>query len=149
MLREKIDSLIAESMKADEKFNMEMFRLIKAEFLKYNSSKEAVKTPMNDAIEINILKKMAKQRKESAELYGQGGRTDLADKELAEANFIEAYLPKEATPEDIEKAIDTATVKYGIVPLQKNMGQIIKKVKELLPNADGKTVADIVKKRLS
>lgn len=149
MLREKIDSLIAESMKADDKFNVDMFRLVKAEYLKYNASKEAVKTPMNNAIEVNILKKMAKQRRESAELYGQGGRTDLQTKELAEAEFIEAYLPQEATVEDIEKAIDSATTEHGIVLLQKNMGQIIKKVKELLPNADGKLVADLVKKRLS
>lgn len=149
MLREKIDSLIAESMKADDKFNVDMFRLVKAEYLKYNASKEAVKTPMNDAIEVNILKKMAKQRRESAELYGQGGRTDLQAKELAEAEFIEAYLPQESTAEDIKKAIDSATTEHGIVLLQKNMGQIIKKVKELLPNADGKLVADLVKKRLS
>ena len=67
MIREKIENLISEATKNREMFELETLRLVKAELMKYNASKEAVSKPMDDNIEISILKKMVKQRKESAE----------------------------------------------------------------------------------
>jgi uncharacterized protein YqeY len=148
MLHEVIDKKIQEATMSSSKFELECLRLIKAEFLKYNASKEAVGKPMNDAVEVSILKKMAKQRKESAELYQRGGRAELAEKELAEAEFIEQFLPAPVSREDIEKAVNQF-IFDGIMPVKKNMGQLIKAVKAKYPAADGKTVSEIVSNKLS
>ena len=148
MLYETIDKKIQEATIASSKFELECLRLIKAEFLKYNASKEAVGKPMNDAVEVSILKKMAKQRKESAELYRKGGRAELAEKEISEAEFIEQFLPAPVSREDIEKEVNQL-IFDGIMPVKKNMGQLIKTVKEKYPSADGKTVSEIVSGKLS
>lgn len=160
MLREKIDKYISEAtleMKAANgntelenkvKEKVGCLRLIKAEFLKYNASKEAVNKPMNDIIEISILNKMVKQRKEAAEIYTNGNRIDLAKKEISEAEFIESYLPDPVTENDIEAEIDNI-INSGIEPIKKNMGTIIKQVKVKYPTADGKIVSQIVSKKLN
>lgn len=148
MLYERIDTEIHDATIKDDRFTLDILRLIKAEFLKYNASKEALKTPMSDAVEITLMQKMVKQRKESAELYRQGGRTDLAEKEEAEANFIRGFLPAPVTTEMLEEAVNQAFFD-GIMPVKKNMGLIIKTVKEKYPTADGKTLAAIVSAKLT
>lgn len=147
MLREKIDELITQEMHCDSGC-IGILRLIKAEFQKYNASKEAVTKPMDDAIEIQILNRMVKQRKEAELMYIEGGRQDLAYKEHKEIEFIELYLPETASESDIEAEVDNI-ISSGVEPIKKNMGTIIKQVKARYPTADGKLVADLVKKRLS
>jgi len=146
MLREKIDELIAQATHNGDS-SLGILRLIKAEFLKYNASKEAVKKPIDDIIEIQILNKMVKQRKEAELMYVNGGRQDLADKEHQEAEFIEAYLPVPVTEEEINAEVNQIFFD-GVMPVKKNMGLIIKKVKEKYPTADGKLVSTIVSKKL-
>ncbi len=148
MLYERIDKEIHDAAVNDDRFALETLRLIKAEFLKYNASKEALKTPICDTVEITIMQKMVKQRKESAELYHKGGRADLADKEEAEANFISRFLPAPVTDEMLNAAVNQAFFD-GIMPVKKNMGLIIKTVKEKYPTADGKTLAAIVSAKLT
>ena len=148
MLHEVIDKKIQEATISSSKFELECLRLIKAEFLKYNASKEAVGKPMDEAVEVSILKKMSKQRKESAELYQKGGRAELAEKELAEAKFVEQFLPAPVTREEIEAEVNQL-IFDGIMPVKKNMGQLIKAVKAKYPTADGKIVSEIVLSKLS
>lgn len=148
MIREKIENLISEATKNREMFELETLRLVKAELMKYNASKEAVSKPMDDNIEISILKKMVKQRKESAELYNQGNRPELAEKETKEADFIAQFLPKETSVEEIEEAVN-AIISSGVEPVKKNMGRIIKEVKSKYPAADGKLVSQVVSSKLS
>lgn len=148
MIREKIEHLISEATKNREMFELETIRLVKAELMKYNASKEAISKPMDDNIEIGILKKMVKQRKESAELYNQGNRPELAEKETKEADFIAQFLPKETSVEEIEEAVN-AIISSGVEPVKKNMGQIIKTVKSKYPAADGKLVSQVVSSKLS
>lgn len=148
MIREKIEHLISEATKNREMFELETLRLVKAELMKYNASKEAVSKPMDDNIEISILKKMVKQRKESAELYNQGNRPELAEKETKEADFIAQFLPKETSVEEIEEAVN-AIISSGVEPVKKNMGRIIKEVKSKYPAADGKLVSQVVSSKLS
>lgn len=148
MIREKIENLISEATKNREMFELETLRLVKAELMKYNASKEAVSKPMDDNIEISILKKMVKQRKESAELYNQGNRPELAEKETKEADFIAQFLPKETSVEEIEEAVNTI-ISSGVEPVKKNMGRIIKEVKSKYPAADGKLVSQVVSSKLS
>jgi len=148
MLYERIDKEIHDATVNDDRFALETLRLIKAEFLKYTAAKEALKTPICDSVETTIMQKMVKQRKESAELYRQGGRTDLAEKEEAEANFISRFLPAPVTDEMLNAAVNQAFFD-GIMPVKKNMGLIIKTVKEKYPTADGKTLAAIVSAKLT
>lgn len=148
MIREKIEHLISEATKNREMFELETIRLVKAELMKYNASKEAVSKPMDDNIEISILKKMVKQRKESAELYNQGNRPELAEKETKEADFIAQFLPKETSVEEIEEAVNSI-ISSGVEPVKKNMGRIIKEVKSKYPAADGKLVSQVVSSKLS
>lgn len=148
MLHERIDQEIHDAAVNDDRFALETLRLIKAEFLKYKASKEALKTPICDSVEITIMQKMVKQRKESAEIYRQGGRADLAEKEDAEASFIGRFLPAPVTDEMLNAAVNQAFFD-GIMPVKKNMGLIIKTVKEKYPTADGKTLAAIVSAKLT
>ena len=152
MLYERIDNLIKEATIAsannrEKKFEVECLRLVKAEFLKYNASKEAVKKPMDDAIEISILKKMVKQRDESGKLYMDNGRDDLAKVEFAEAEIIKSFLPEDVDVSDIENEVDII-IYSGVEPIKKNMGSIIKAIKQKYPMADGKTISEIVVKKL-
>lgn len=148
MIREKIENLISEATKNRNLFELETIRLVKTELMKYNTSKEAVSKPMDDNIEISILKKMVKQRKESAELYKSGNRLELAEKEIKEAEYIAQFLPKETSVDEIEEAVNSI-ISSGVEPVKKNMGRIIKEVKTKYPAADGKLVSQVVSSKLS
>lgn len=148
MLREKIDGLIAETTANRNFEHLNVFRLVKTEFQKYNASKEAVTKPMDDTVEVTILKRMVKQRRESAEMYTKGGREDLADKELLECEIIEGWLPAPVTEDQIRAEVD-AVISGGVEPVKRNMGQIIKAVKSKYPSADGKLVSTVVMSKLT
>ena len=100
---------------------------------------------MNEAAEIKILNKMVKERIDTAAVYTNAGRIDLADNETLEANIIKELLPKEVTKDDIEKYLNS-NYPNGIE--KKSMGIVIKQIKEKLIGVDGKLAADIVKTRL-
>lgn len=150
MIREKIDNLIKQAMFDKDQPRTEVLRAIKNEFLVYQTAKNA--KPLDDAAEIAILNKMMKQRKDSAEQYKQAGRVDLESNEIYEISFINTFLPKKATVEDIENALfevmlekGWASIKSGPQIPKKCMGEAIKAAKEKLSNVDGKELSDIVK----
>jgi len=93
---------------------------------------------------------MVKQRRDSIEQYTKGGRQDLVDKEQAEIEVIEAYLPQGASADVIEAAIDEAIAETGAAST-KDMGKVMKAVQAKLAgkNADGRTVSEIVKSKLT
>lgn len=96
-----------------------------------------------------VLKKEAKKRQDSADLYDQGNEPQRRDKELAEKAVIAKYLPAELTDEEINKLIDEVVAKTGPVSLQ-TMGVVIGQVKAASSGAaDGSRVAQLVKERLS
>ena len=140
MLNENINSMIMTAMKGGEKDKANVYRLIKNEFLKFSTAKNAGE--LNDAAEITILQKMVKQREESIANYKAGNRMDLVENEQKEIDIINELLPAVPTKEDIE-----AYVSYwypnGIE--KKSMGLVIKEIKEKHIGVDGKMVADIVK----
>ena len=150
MLREQIDSLIKQSMLEKNVKRTEVLRAIKNEFLIYQTAKNA--KPLDDAAEFAILRKMVKQRLDSRDQYIAGGRKDLADNESKEILVLESFLPREATVEDLNKAIFEICKEKGwhISPQipKKCMGEIIKMVKTKLNNVDGKLLADTVKSHL-
>lgn len=146
MIYENIDKLIAEAMKNKDNVRLSTLRLVKTKFLEYKTSKGA--RPIDESIEINILRKMVSERKDSIAMYIQANRTELAEKEQNEINIIKEFLPAEVTEEQIVKEFENI-LKTGIEPLRKNMGIFIKNIKNTYPTADGKLVSSIVASRLS
>lgn len=150
MLREQMDALIKQSMLDKNVKRTEVLRAIKNEFLVYQTAKGA--KPLDDATEFTILRKMVKQRLDSRDQYIAAGRKDLADNESKEILVLESFLPSEASPEEITKAIYEVISEKGWgdgetgpqIP-KKCMGEAIKLVKAKLTNVDGKLLADTVK----
>lgn len=143
MIKENIDKMIMEAVKTKESVKASVYRLIKNEFLKYTTAKNA--KPLDDATEINILQKMVKQREESIDAYKKGGREDLIVAELAEINVIKELLPEVPTKEDVVNYVNY-WYQNGIE--KKQMGNVIKELKEKFVGVDGKMIADIVKEKL-
>lgn len=140
MLNEQIDNLIKEATFAKQVDRVAVLRLIKAEFLKFKTAKNA--KPLDEAAEITILNKMVKDRNESAMLYMTSNRNDLATQELNEVKIISEFLPKPVTEEELTNAVNEVIL--TIEPIKKNMGLIIKEVKAKYPQADGKILAKLV-----
>lgn len=143
MIKDNIDKMIMEAVKTKESVKASVYRLIKNEFLKYTTAKNA--KPLDDATEINILQKMVKQRDESIDAYKKGGREDLIVAELAEINVIKELLPEVPTREDVINYVEY-WYKDGIE--KKQMGIVIKELKEKFVGVDGKIIADVVKEKL-
>lgn len=145
MIYNNIDKLIAEAMKNHDNIRLSTLRLIKTKFLEYKTSKGA--KPIDESIEINLLRKMVSEREDSVQIYLSAGRNELADKEMKEINIIKEFLPAEVTEEQIAEAFKKSLVD-GVEPIKKNMGVFIRNIKTLLPTADGKTVSAYVSKNL-
>lgn len=146
-LEQQIQKDIMEAMKAHNTVRTNAVRAIKSEILLAKTSGAGAEITDGDVIK--LIQKLIKQRKESAAMYAQGGRQDLADNELAEAAEMEGYLPKqlsEAEVEEIVKGIIAETGASSMADMGKVMGMATKK---LAGQADGRTVSTIVKKLLA
>ena len=146
-LEQQIQKDIMEAMKAHNTVRTNAVRAIKSEIILAKTSGAGAEITDGDVIK--LIQKLIKQRKESAAMYAQGGRQDLADNELAEAAEMEGYLPKqlsEAEVEEIVKGIIAETGASSMADMGKVMGLATKK---LAGQADGRTVSTIVKKLLA
>lgn len=146
-LEQQIQKDIMEAMKAHNTVRTNAVRAIKSEILLAKTSGAGAEITDGDVIK--LIQKLIKQRKESAAMYAQGGRQDLADNELAEAAEMEGYLPKQlsgAEVEEIVKGIIAETGASSMADMGKVMGLATKK---LAGQADGRTVSTIVKKLLA
>ena len=138
-----ITKKIMDAMKAHDKVASETYKLIKAKILEFKTQKNAPE--YNDEAEVKLLQKMSKERKDTAKVYSDNGRPELAEKELAEAAVIDALLPKTPNEDDVTKYIND---NYPDGIDKKQMGAVIKEVKSALLGADGSMVANIVKMHL-
>lgn len=136
-MRDKIDMLIKESILKKDSLRTLVLRDIKSNILKEETSK-------NFKTLDSIVLKMKKDRETSAKIYQEAGRLDLADKELKEIFILEEFLPKEASEEDIRLLLSSISLE-GVEISSKNMGVIMKKIKETFPNVDMKLSSNIVK----
>ncbi len=147
-LFEKINEDIKVSMLNKEKEKLEALRAIKAALLLAKTEKGASQE-LTPETEIKVLQRLVKQRKESAEIYQSQNRTDLAEKELFEASVIEQYLPAQMSQEELENALRTIIEKVG-AKSPSDMGKVMALAsKELTGKAEGKIIAETVKKMLS
>jgi len=147
-IKNDLNKLILESMKAGEKLKTEAYRAIKTAFMNWETAKENVGKELDEQAELQILRKMVASYKEAAEQCNDGKHDALVQENLAYAEIVESWLPVAATEEDVLKCFNDVVGQDGFEPVKKNMGIIIKTIKEALPTADGKMVADVVKKRL-
>ena len=143
-----LNTLIMEAMKAHDTVRTETLRGIKTAFMNWQRSKEHAGKELTYADGMQIIKKMVKQREESIEQYVAAGRQELADAEQAQINVLKEFLPAEITAEQIEACVNEVITSGIVEPIKKNMGSIIKTIKETLPTADGKLVAQIVASKL-
>ena len=109
---------------------------------------------LSDAEEISVITKERRSRAESAQTYAEAGRPELAKKESAEADFLDRYLPKAVSTDELVAIVDaqmTATeAELGAKPTMRQMGAIVKAVNaKVAGRADGKTVAGLVKARIN
>ena len=147
-LVEKINTDIKEAMLTKDKFKLESLRAIKASLTLHQTSISS-QNRVTKEDEIKILQKLVKQRKESSNIYTKQNRFDLAKLEKDQADFISTYLPKQLTNQEIEAIVSKVIVESNSIGL-KDMGKVIGLVvKEIQGKADGKTISDIVKQKLS
>ena len=148
-MKNGINALIMEAMKNHDTVRTESLRAIKSAFLTWQTSKDNAGKEMTEADEIQILKKMVKQRQESVEQYLAAGRKELADAEQAQIDVLETFLPQAASEEDIVRAFQQAREANGWEAEKRNMGLFVKAIKAALPNAEGKMVAQVVQSQLA
>ncbi len=144
-----LDTLIMSAMKERNEVRVRTLRAMKANFTEWKTAKQNIGKELTEEVELQIINKMVKERTESADLYEQGHRPDLAEAEKAEIDILNEFLPVPATEEDILKCFNDVIGQDDIEPIKKNMGVIIKTIKSILPGADGKLVSQIVMKRLN
>ncbi len=146
-LEKEVMHQMKEAMKSKDTIALEALRAIKSAIL-LEKTKQKDKE-LTSADEMKILQKLVKQRKDSAEIYRQQNRDDLAETELAQAAVIEKFLPTPLTPDEVELVVYNIIKEVGAASM-KDMGRVMGIAsKELAGKADGKMISEIVKKKLS
>ncbi|WP_373517906.1 GatB/YqeY domain-containing protein [Pricia sp.] len=147
-LQQEVMEQLKVAMKAKDKVAMESLRAIKSALL-LARTETGSGAEMTEEDEVKLVQKLVKQRKDSAAIFKEQGRDDLAGPELAQVAVIEQFLPAQLSEEDIEKVVVQtidATGASGMQDMGKVMGMVSKK---LAGQADGKTISTIVKRKLS
>jgi uncharacterized protein YqeY len=147
-LKLQIDNDIKKAMLAKNKEELEALRSIKSMILLAETEKGTVADISSDT-ENKLLMKAAKQRKESADIFQQQGRQDLASKELVQLEVINRYLPKQLSEDEISSSIKAIIAEVGAKGPQ-DMGKVMGvATKKLAGQADGKVISELVKKLLA
>ena len=144
MYREVIDKEIATAMKNGEHIRLAVWRSIKTEFVKFQTS--GVKNELTDEKEMQILRKMSQQRKDSIEQYNKAGRESLALAEEQELKIIQSLLPNEPTEDEVDLVISEYVTSKGNVTI-KDMQGVMSYVKEKYPTVNGGVVANIFRNK--
>lgn len=147
-LEKIINNDIKEAMLARDARKLDALRAIKAALLLAKTGKDIHGGEIPETVELQLLQKLVKQRKETAEIYIQSGRKDMADEELYQASIIEQYLPKQLSREEISIAVQQIIDDLKAAG-PKDLGRVMGvAVKQLAGKADGKEIAAIVRELL-
>jgi len=138
---------MTQAMKARDQDRLGALRMMKTALKKHEV--DSMK-PLDEPTEMQIMKSLVKQRQEAAEMFRQGGRPELAEKEEAELRLIETYLPAAPSEEEVEAAIAAALAETGAASL-KQMGLVMKAAQAKLAGkrVDGKALSEKVRAKLS
>lgn len=146
-LQQQIDADIKAAMLAREKDKLNALRAIKSAIL-LELTKEGAQMELEESAGLKILQKLYKQRQESAAIYHQQARADLAQEEEVQAGVIAAYLPQRLSEDEIEAAVKAVIADSGASGM-KDMGRVMGEAnKQLAGKADGSLVAAVVKRLL-
>jgi len=146
-LSKQIVTDLTAAMKAQDSARTSTLRMVKAAMMNRQIEKGA---ELDDDDMQKLLRSLVKQRRDSIEQYEKAGRQELVDKEAAEIAVIETYLPAAASREEIEQAVLAVIAETGASSM-KDMGGVMKAVQAALAgkNADGRTISEVVKSKLS
>ena len=147
-LFDQVSEDIKNAMKAKDKVALETLRNVKKFFLEAKTAPGANDT-LTDADALKIIQKLVKQGKDSAEIYTQQGRVDLAEAELAQVKVLETYLPKQMTAEELEVEVKAIIAQVGAAG-PKDMGKVMGVAsKALAGKAEGRAISETVKRLLN
>lgn len=147
-LFDQVSEGIKDAMRAKDKIRLEALRGIKKEFIEAKTAKGA-NDELSDEAAIQILQKMAKQRRDSAAIYTTQNRADLAENELAELAVIESFLPKQLSQDELDAKISEIITQVGATS-PADMGKVMGvATKALAGVAAGKVISETVKKLLN
>lgn len=147
-LFDQVSKDIVAAMKAKDKVRLEALRNIKKFFIEAKTAPGANDT-LDDAVALKILAKLAKQGRDTAALYHEQNRPDLAEEEEVQAKVIEEYLPKALTPEELEAEVKAIIAQVGATSA-KDMGKVMGVAsKQLAGRADGRAISTLVKQLLA
>lgn len=147
-LFDQISEDIKKAMLARDKVKLEALRGVKKEFIEAKTAKNSDGELSDDAA-LKILQKMVKQRKESAAIFTEQNRPELAENELAEAAVIETYLPKQMSDEELTAAVKEIIAEVGATSA-KEMGKVMGVAsKKLAGKAEGRAISEKVKSLLA
>jgi uncharacterized protein YqeY len=146
-LADDVGSAITDAMRRKDAPRLSALRMLKAAFMNREVEKGRA---LEDGEARQVVQSLVKQRRDSIEQFMKGGRQDLVDKETAEINVLEAYLPPSADPALIDRAVTDAIAETGATSA-KDMGRVMKAVMTRLAGQtiDGKSVNELVRKKLS
>jgi len=145
-LNQRLNDAMKEAMKAKETLRLSTIRLIRAAI---KNREIEVREELDDPAVIDILSSLVKQRKESAQVYRENERPDLAAKEEAELEILQEFLPEPLSEEEVLALIEAAIAETGAASAR-DMGRVMKIVSvRTKGRADGKRVSDLVKERLA
>ena len=148
-LEKLINEDIKQAMLNRDKEKLEALRAIKAALLLEKTGKDVSSGEIPDTVELKLLQKLVKQRRESAEVFKSQNRPDLAETELFQASIIEKYLPAQMGEDEIRAILSRIVSETGAQSV-KDMGKVMGlATKELAGKADNKTVADIIRQLLA
>ncbi len=146
-VQKQVMDKMKEAMKSKDTVALTALRALKSAFMLANT--EAGSGELSEGDEMKIIQKQVKQRKDSAAVFSEQGRSDLAEPELAEAAILEQFLPEALSEEEIEKVVKETITKVGAEGM-KDMGKLMGIVsKQLAGQADGKTISTLVRKNLA
>ncbi|MFT5436237.1 MAG: hypothetical protein ACI840_000880 [Ulvibacter sp.] len=147
-LHQRIMDAMKIAMKGKDTQALEALRAVKSALLIAQTATGS-KEEITEDEELKILQKQVKQRKDSAVIYSEQGRADLAEPELLQASVIEEFLPQQLSEEEVAKVVDTIIAETGSTSM-KDMGKVMGMANgKLAGKADGKTISTIIKARLS
>ena len=147
-LQQQVMEKMKAAMKAKDKVALESLRAIKSALL-LAQTESGADSELSEQAEIQLVQKLVKQRKDSAAIFIDQGRQDLADPELAQVAVIEQFLPEQMAEDEIEKIVVETIAAVGADGM-KDMGKVMGIVsKKLAGQADGKTISTIVKSKLA
>lgn len=147
-LEQQINQDLKEAMLAKDRKKLEALRAIKAALLLEKTGGDIGSSEIPESVEMKLLQKLVKQRKDSAALYREQNRADLAEDEEFQASIIEKYLPEQLSEEEISAVVEAIIAETGASTM-KDMGRVMGMAsKKLAGKADNKIISQIVKKLL-